>query len=99
MILVFLSFLSADLTWLDIYISMSFLNPCLHSGETRFNLKNWCFWLLNILNSLIKSNHKCVLNRVRSENFQKIISEQQLACQWAWSMNVKLGTFEATLAS
>jgi len=38
---------------------------------------------------------KClnVLNRVRAENFQKNVSEQQLACRWTWSMNVKLGTF------
>ena len=35
---------------------------------------------------------------VRSENFQKIISEQQLACPWTCSMNVKLGTFETSLA-
>jgi len=48
-----LSFLSADLTWLDMYISLSLLNPCLHSGETRYKLNIWCFGLLNILNLLI----------------------------------------------
>jgi len=50
-----LSLLGADLTWLDMYIRLSLLNPCLHSGERRYNLKN----CLN------------VLNRVRTENFQK----------------------------
>jgi len=40
-----------------------------------------------------------VLNRVRLKNFQKNVSEQQLACRQTLSMNVKLGTFEAFLAS
>jgi len=31
-----LSFLSATLTWLNIYICLSLLNPCFHSGETRY---------------------------------------------------------------
>ena len=53
-----LNFLSADLTWLDMYIWLSVLNPCLHSGETWYDLNNWCFWLLNILNLLNKNNHK-----------------------------------------
>ena len=89
-----LNFLSADLTWLDMYIWVSLLNRCLHSGETRYNLKKWCFWLINILILLNKSNHKClqmsVLNRIRSENFQKktfqnnswLVSEHEL---WIWS--------------
>jgi len=42
-------FLSADLAWLDMYIWLSHLNPCLHSGETRYNLNKWCFGLLSIL--------------------------------------------------
>jgi len=46
------SFLSSDLTWLDMYICLSLFNPCLHSGETRYNLNKWCFGLLNILNLL-----------------------------------------------
>jgi len=33
-----LSILSADLTWLDMYLCLSLLKPCLHSGETRYNL-------------------------------------------------------------
>ena len=49
-----LNFLSANLTWLHMYIWLSLLNPCLHSGEVRYNLKNWCFWLLNIVTCLIK---------------------------------------------
>jgi len=53
-----LNFLSADLTWLDMYIWLSLLNPCLHNDETRNNLNNWCFWLLSILNLLNKSNHR-----------------------------------------
>ena len=108
-----LSFLSADLTWLDMYITLSLLNPCLHRGETRHNLNNWCFWLLNILNLPIKwfeiclsslkattNGYKCldVLNRVRLENFQKNGSEEQLVCRWTWSVNVTLGTFQAFLA-
>ena len=36
-----LSFLSADLTWLDMYICLSLLNPWLHSGETRYKLKSY----------------------------------------------------------
>jgi len=39
-------------------IWLSLLNPYLHSGETRYDLNNWYFWLLNILNLLNKSNHK-----------------------------------------
>jgi len=53
-----LSFVSADLTWLDMYIWLSLLNPCLQSGETRYKLNKCCFGLLNILNLLIKSNQK-----------------------------------------
>ena len=53
-----LSYLGADLTWLDLYIWLSPLFPYLHSGETRCNLNKWCFWLLNTLNLLIKSKHK-----------------------------------------
>ena len=79
-----LKFLSAELTWLDMFIWLSLFNPCLHSGETRYNLNKWCFGLLNILNLLNKSNRKwlqClnVLNRIRSDNFQKNVSGQQLA--------------------
>jgi len=40
MTLAYLRFLSADLTWLDMYIRLSHLNPCLHSGKTRYNLNN-----------------------------------------------------------
>jgi len=29
----------------------------------------------------------CVLNRVRSENFQKNVSDQQVVCLWTWSKN------------
>jgi len=39
------------------------------------------------------------VNRIRSKNFQKGVSEQQLACRWTCSMNLKLGTFEGSLAS
>jgi len=53
-----LNFLRADLTWLEMYLWLFLLHPCLHSDETRYNLNNWCFWLLNILNLLNKSNHK-----------------------------------------
>ena len=43
---------------------------------------------------------KCLnVNRIRSKNFQTNVSEQQLACRWTWSMNLKLGTIEASLAS
>jgi len=48
------SFLSADLTWLDVYIWLSLFNHCLHSGVTWCNLSKWCFGLLKILNLLIK---------------------------------------------
>jgi len=40
MILVFLSYLIADLTWLDMYTCLPFLNPFLHSGETRYYLND-----------------------------------------------------------
>ena len=56
-----LNFLSGDLTWLDMYIWLSLLNFRVHSGETRNNLNNRFFWLLNILNLLNKSNHKWLL--------------------------------------
>jgi len=98
-----LSFLRADLTCLDMYIWLVLLTACLHSDEIRYNLINWWFWLLNILNLLSKSNHKwlqmSVLSRVRSENFQNNVSGNELACRWTWGMNVNLDTFEATLSS
>jgi len=31
-----MSFRSADLPWVDMYICLSLLNPCLHNGETRY---------------------------------------------------------------
>jgi len=40
-----------------------------------------------------------VFNRVRSENFQINVSQQQLACGYKRSMKVKLGTSEASLAN
>jgi len=53
-----LSFLSADLTWLDMYIWLSLLNPCHHSGETWYNLTIDAFdFSIAILKLLIKSNH------------------------------------------
>jgi len=39
------------------------------------------------------------VNRIRSKNFQKNVSEQQLACRCTCSMNLKLGSIEASLAS
>ena len=43
---------------------------------------------------------KCLnVNRIRSKNFQEIVSKQQLACRWTCSMNLKLGTIEASLAT
>ena len=53
-----LNFLSADLTWLDMYIWLSLLNPCLHTDETRYNPNIWCFWLLSVLSLLSKSNRR-----------------------------------------
>ena len=98
-----LNFLTADLTWLDMYIWLSLLNPCLHSDETRYNLNNWSLWLLNILNLLNKSKLKIAnvlnVNRIRSMNFQKNVSKQQLACRWTWSMNLKPDATEISLAS
>ena len=57
------------------------------------------FWTSSIKTTT--NDCKClnVLNRIRSENFQKNVSEQQLACRWTWSMNLKLGTIDASLAS
>jgi len=52
-----LNLLSADLFWFDMYIWLSHLNSCLDSGETRYNLDNWCFWVLSILILLNKSIH------------------------------------------
>ena len=71
-----LNFLSADLTWRDMYIWLSLLNPCLHSDETRYNLNNWCFWLLSFWICSVKATTddcKClnVLNRIRSKNSKK----------------------------
>ena len=45
-----LNFLSADLSWLNMHVWLFRLNFCLHRGETQYDLNNWCFWLLNILN-------------------------------------------------
>jgi len=54
-----MNFLSADLTWFDIYYPwLSHLNPWLHSGETRYNLDSWCFWHLYFLKLLIKCKHR-----------------------------------------
>jgi len=40
---------------------------------------------------------KClIMNRIRSKNFQKNVLEQQLACRWTCSTNLKLGTIEHT---
>ena len=52
-----LNLLSADLFWFDMYIWLSHLNSCLDIGETRYNLDNWCFWVLSILILLNKSIH------------------------------------------
>ena len=99
-----LNFLSADLTWLDMYIWLSVLNPCLHSGETWYDLNNWCFWLLNILNLLNKNNHKwlqmslCLEQNSLRELKKKNVSEQQQACRWICGMNLQLGAIEASLA-
>jgi len=91
-----LNFLSADFTWLDMYIWLSPINPCLHSGETRYDLNNGCFSLLIILNVSNKSNHKWLQNVLMWTEFaqrisqKKDLSEQQLACRWTWNTNLKL---------
>jgi len=98
-----LNFLSADFTWLDMCIWLPQLNPWLHSGETRYNLNNSCFWLSifwTFSRKATTNDWKCLnVNRIRSKNFQQNVSEQQLACRWTWSMNAKLRTIEASLAS
>ena len=49
--------------------------------------------------SLKTATDDCKCLKVRSDTFQKHVSEQQLVCQWTLSMDVMLGTFEASLAS
>ena len=88
-----LNFLSANLTWLDMYIWLSLLNPCLHSGEARYNLKNLCFWLLNILTCLIKQTQMIAdvlmwtefaqrISRKTSQNNSWLVDGHAV---WIWS--------------
>jgi len=100
-----LNFLSADSNWLDMNIWLFRLNPYLHSGETRYNLNNWCFWLLSILNLLIKSNQKwlqvskCVKQNSLGEFPRKRLRTVGLSmdikyeCEavYIWSILAKLG--------
>ena len=94
----------SDHLWKVTYTWLSLLNPCLHSGETWYKFNNWCFWQLSVFwTCLIKATAndcKCLnVNRIRSKNVQRNVSEQQLACWWTWSMNLTLGTTEASSAS
>jgi len=87
---------------LGLFSSLRRSTVSLSQHVLRYSVLNkWCFGHLNILNLLIKSNQKWlqISNRVRSENFQNNVSEQQLASGWTWSTNVKLGAFEACLAN
>ena len=88
-----LNFPSPDLTWLDMYISAK------HDTTSTTDAFDFSiFWTCSIKANTNDCN--CLnVDRIRSKNFQKNVSEQQLACRWTWSMNLKLGTIEASLAS
>jgi len=91
-----LSFLSADLTWLGMYR----LPDCLTRIPAFTGAKHDTTWKIDAFEfsifwtcSLKTSTNDCkchnVLKRVRSENFPKIVSEQQLIVDghevWMWS--------------
>ena len=104
-----LNFLSADLTcWFNmawcvhLIVSLESLpsqwrNTITTSTTDAFDFS--IFWTYSI--KATTNDCKCLyVNRIRSKNIQKKnVSEKQLACWLTWSMNLKLGPVEASLAS
>jgi len=89
-----LNFVSADLTWLDMYIWLPILNPCLVNGETWYNLNNWCIRLINIRNLPNKSNHKWLQMSWCVQNSLKEFPKKRFRTTVGLSMDMKYA-FEA----
>jgi len=96
-----LNFLRVDLVWLDMYRTsycfswiLAFTVAKHDTTSTTDAFDFSIFWSFSV--KATRNDCKCLnVNIIRSKNFQKNVSEQQLACRWIWSMNLKLGTFEA----
>jgi len=68
----------------------------------RFHSPAFDFLIISTCSLKTATNDcKClnVLNSLRTQRFQKNISEHQLACRWTWNKIVKLATFELFLTS